>query len=27
VIDGMPKDVDVERLRHEHTNIARRFVN
>jgi hypothetical protein len=27
VIDGMPTDVDVERLRHEHGAAARRFVN
>jgi hypothetical protein len=27
VIDGMPRDVDVERLRHEHGAIARRFVD
>jgi 8-oxoguanine deaminase len=27
VVDGMPEGVDVDRLRHEHTTIARRFVN
>ena len=27
VTDGMPKDVDIERLRHEHSAVARRFVN
>ena len=27
VVEGMPLGIDIERLRHEHTSIAKRFVN